>query len=110
MVIKYPGQGHRYLKTKDKNERSHNSHCIFGGMKCKIKAFGITRDILGSKEVNLEVPGTQVIHLRNYLSRNYPALNDLNSLLIAVNQNYAADDLELDQSDEIVLIPPVSGG
>lgn len=79
-------------------------------MKYKIKAFGITRDILGGKEVSLDVPGTQVIHLRNYLSMHYPALNDLNSLLIAVNQKYATDDIELNPSDEIVLIPPVSGG
>jgi molybdopterin converting factor small subunit len=31
-------------------------------------------------------------------------------LFIAVNQNYAADDAALKETDEIVLIPPVSGG
>jgi molybdopterin converting factor subunit 1 len=79
-------------------------------MKYKVKAFGIARDILGAKEVSLEVKGNQVADLRKHLSMHYPALNDLNSLLIAVNLNYAGDDIELHESDEIVLIPPVSGG
>lgn len=79
-------------------------------MKYKIRTFGIARDILGAKEVNLEVKGNQVADLRKHLSIHYPALNDLNSLLIAVNLSYAGDDAELHESDEIVLIPPVSGG
>ncbi len=79
-------------------------------MKYKIKTFGIARDILGAKEVGLEVNGNQVADLRKHLSVHYPALNDLNSLLIAVNLSYAGDDTQLKESDEIVLIPPVSGG
>lgn len=79
-------------------------------MKYKVKAFGIARDILGAKEVNLEIDGNQVADLRKHLSSQYPALNDLNSLLVAVNLSYAEDDKLLQESDEIVLIPPVSGG
>lgn len=79
-------------------------------MKYKVKAFGIARDILGAKEINLEIKGNQVADLRKHLSFHYPALNDLNSLLIAVNLSYAGDDTALEESDEIVLIPPVSGG
>jgi molybdopterin synthase sulfur carrier subunit len=30
--------------------------------------------------------------------------------MIAVNNNYAKDDVALQPSDEIALIPPVSGG
>ena len=79
-------------------------------MKYKVKAFGIARDILGAKEVNLEIDGNQVADLRKHLSSHYPTLNDLNSLLVAVNLSYAEDDKLLQESDEIVLIPPVSGG
>ena len=35
---------------------------------------------------------------------------DVRSLYIAVNKEYAKDDLVLKETDEIALIPPVSGG
>lgn len=79
-------------------------------MKCKIKTFGIARDILGSKELTVVVNGNKVIDLRNDLAKQYPKLESLNSLFIAVNQNYAEDETVLNESDEIALIPPVSGG
>ena len=79
-------------------------------MKCRIKTFGIARDILGGKEVILEINGNKVADLRNGLSKHYPKLESLNALFIAVNQNYAEDETELKEADEIALIPPVSGG
>ena len=79
-------------------------------MKCKIKTFGIARDILGSKELTMEINGNTVIDLRDTLTQQYPKLASLNSLFIAVNQSYAADEMELKESDEVALIPPVSGG
>jgi molybdopterin converting factor subunit 1 len=79
-------------------------------MKCKIKTFGIARDILGNKELIVEINGTKVSDLRNELSEKYPKLKSLKSLFIAVNQSYAEDHMELNDSDEIALIPPVSGG
>ncbi len=79
-------------------------------MKVKVKTFGISRDILGGREVTVMVEGSSVGDLRKTLSRLFPALNKLNSLFIAVNQNYAADEVTLSETDEIALIPPVSGG
>lgn len=79
-------------------------------MKLKVKAFGISRDILGGREVDLEISGNTVADLRHHLTTHYPALIKLNSLFIAVNQDYAADQKELHERDEIALIPPVSGG
>ena len=79
-------------------------------MKCRIKTFGVARDILGSKELIFEISGNKVIDLRNELLKKYPSLESLNSLLIAVNQSYSEDDAELTETDEIALIPPVSGG
>ena len=47
----------------------------------------------------------------SYLLLNrYPKLKDLNSLLIAVNQKYASDEISVTETDEIAVIPPVSGG
>jgi molybdopterin synthase sulfur carrier subunit len=79
-------------------------------MKVTIKAFGISRDILGGREVQIEMSGSSVNDLRQHLLAHYPALTNLNSLFIAVNQNYAEDILQLSEKDEIALIPPVSGG
>lgn len=78
--------------------------------KYKLKTFGITRDILGDREVIIEMNGQSVADLRKHLNSTYPKLIDLRSLFIAVNKNYAEDDLQLNEADEIALIPPVSGG
>jgi molybdopterin converting factor subunit 1 len=79
-------------------------------VKVKVKAFGISRDIMGEREVELEMAGDTVAHLRQALGKNYPSLMRLTSLLIAVNQQYAKDTTPLHERDEIALIPPVSGG
>lgn len=76
----------------------------------RIKAFGITREIFGGKELVIEVPGTSVQELRAVLYQQYPRLQSLRSLLIAVNNEYAGEGDRLAESDEIALIPPVSGG
>ena len=75
-----------------------------------IKAFGITKDILGSRETVLDLDGKTVGSLRNSLKSRYPSLAGIRSLMIAVNNAYADDDLPIGESDEIALIPPVSGG
>jgi molybdopterin converting factor subunit 1 len=79
-------------------------------MKYKVKAFGITKDILGGRENVIEVQGHTVADLRKHLITQYPQLLGLRSLLIAVNSNYAEDELKIQEADEIALIPPVSGG
>lgn len=75
-----------------------------------LKTFGITRDILGGKEVAFEMEGVKVSELKSELMLRFPEMKTLNSLFIAVNNNYAEDDLVIAESDEIALIPPVSGG
>ena len=76
----------------------------------KVKAFGITKDIVGGKETVVELQGQTVAALREELSKKYPELNALRSLYIAVNHGYAEDSATIVESDEIALIPPVSGG
>lgn len=78
--------------------------------KYRIKAFGITKDIVGARETLLELQGDTVGSLRSALKNRYPSLAEIRSLMIAVNNAYAEDTLSLRESDEIALIPPVSGG
>jgi sulfur-carrier protein len=76
-----------------------------------IKAFGATRDIFGTRELTIEVEGEPTVsQLRAELEAQYPQLKGLKSLFVAVNHEYAEDQKKLLASDEIALIPPVSGG
>ncbi|HEX7013864.1 MAG TPA: MoaD/ThiS family protein [Cyclobacteriaceae bacterium] len=77
----------------------------------RIKAFGITRDILGGREVELPLnEGGTVGDLKAQLASAYPGVMELKSLFIAVNNEYADDTVVLNATDEVALIPPVSGG
>ena len=79
-----------------------------------IKLFGIAGDIVGKPTLSLpkkEWAGIQnVAALKAYLYKTYPDLGKLSSLAIAVNKSYAREDTAIESSDEIALIPPVSGG
>jgi len=77
----------------------------------KILTFGIAKDIVGGSEMDLPyVEGMTVLALKKAVLGAYPQFEKLNSLAIAVNNEYADDDLQIRLKDEIVLIPPVSGG
>jgi sulfur-carrier protein len=78
--------------------------------KYNIKAFGVAKEILGGRESVVEVNAGTVAELRTYLMLKYPELVSLRSLFIAVNNSYAEDSTLLRETDEIALIPPVSGG
>lgn len=73
--------------------------------------FGITRDLVGQSRLSVPLPkGGRVADLLNLLHSQYPALSGVKSVLVAVNSEYADPDTVLNLSDEIALIPPVSGG
>jgi molybdopterin synthase sulfur carrier subunit len=78
----------------------------------EILLFGITREIIGAD--HLLVPKDAAIRnvadLRSWLCSAYPQFEGLSSLAIAVNKEYAEDGHALAGSEEIALIPPVSGG
>ncbi|HEY4655897.1 MAG TPA: molybdopterin converting factor subunit 1 [Cyclobacteriaceae bacterium] len=77
----------------------------------RIKAFGITREILGQREIQMQLhDGHTVADMRSQLLSAYPRVKALKSLFVAVNNEYAEDELVLREDDEIALIPPVSGG
>lgn len=80
-------------------------------MQIKILPFGITREIVGEPTVNLTAEDKITVAMfRNTLFQRFPALESLNSLAIAINGTYADDDQVIQPGDEVVLIPPVSGG
>jgi len=81
-------------------------------MKIKVKFFAILRERVGAGEVTKDVhDGTTVGELWTSLKREYAKLSSLEMrLLYAVNQNYVRADYILKDRDEVVFVPPVSGG
>jgi MoaE-MoaD fusion protein len=81
-------------------------------MKVKVKFFAILRERVGAAEIARELPqGATVAELWQGLQKEYPKLNVPGiRLLYAVNQNYVPPDHPLTEEDEVVFIPPVSGG
>ena len=84
---------------------------IFTHMKrIKLIVFGIPREILVVRKLDIQLEGGTVGYIRKQLVSDFPRLAGLNSLLIAVNNEYAEDSQPVRETDEIALIPPVSGG
>ncbi len=80
-------------------------------MKLKLLCFGITKELLGGFESEITIENDfSVKGLKNSLANINPKFQKLNSLRIAVNEEYVDDDFVLTESQEVVLIPPVSGG
>lgn len=81
-------------------------------MKIRVKLFASVREIVGQKELILDVPdGATASALPRQLAAAYPRLRTLASFLkVAVNQEYADGERVLAEGDEVALLPPVSGG
>ena len=79
----------------------------------EILLFGIAKDIVGKSQLQFsetdKVPNS-VLELKKMIAENYPEFSKLSSLAVAVNSEYAGDDVSLSRNDEIAIIPPVSGG
>ena len=80
-------------------------------MQVNILLFGITKDLTGKRNLQLQLPGrTTVADFKKILFDQYPELVSMASMAVAVNSEYAFDDMVISENDEIALIPPVSGG
>ena len=80
-------------------------------MKIQILLFGITTDLVGASNIDLEiVEGLTVVSFKGLLKEKYPQLKNIDSYAIAVNESYATDELVLKENDVVAIIPPVSGG
>ena len=81
-------------------------------MKVKVKFFAILRERAGTAETTKEIQqGSTIGQLWEALQQDFPKLAVPGiRLLYAVNQNYVTPDYVLKESDEVVFVPPVSGG
>lgn len=75
--------------------------------------FGIAKDIVGQSEIQISREDTlpnSVQELKEFMIRKFPGFGKLSSFAVAVNSEYALDNVALNTNDEIAIIPPVSGG
>jgi len=80
-------------------------------MTIKLVAFGIAKDILQSSTIDFSITEEATVGaLKTDLCTQYPEFQRLKSFAIAVNEEYQNDDFIIKSSDEVVIIPPVSGG
>jgi molybdopterin converting factor small subunit len=79
----------------------------------KIRLFGILREKMDSDDLIISIHDTSISlkKLRKYLEELYPSLglNEIN-FVFAVNKVICIEDINVKSSDEIAIIPPISGG
>jgi len=79
----------------------------------KIRLFGILREKMDSDDLIISIHDTSISlkKLKKYLEELYPSLglNEIN-FVFAVNKVICNEDINVKSSDEIAIIPPISGG
>ena len=78
----------------------------------KVLCFAQLRDYLGASDFTVSLPsdatGRELLDTLRQRSPRIGPLLDVSRL--AVNQEYVAAEVRLQDGDEVVVIPPVSGG
>jgi Molybdopterin converting factor, small subunit len=80
--------------------------------KIKVRLFAVLREVVGEREITITVPsGITVSYLNNVILMKYPQLKSFsNKFVTSVNCKVTTGDTVITSSDEIALLPPVSGG
>jgi molybdopterin synthase sulfur carrier subunit len=81
-------------------------------VKVRVRLFAALREAVGRGELELELPAAATAEEAwRHLVLATPALADRRrGLAASVNRHYAPFDTPLADGDEVVFIPPVSGG
>jgi molybdopterin converting factor small subunit len=83
------------------------------GRTLKIKVFGTLREKLKSNTLSIPINNNSISlkELKKFLNELYPYLSrkEIN-FVFAVNKVVCNKNIEISSSDEIALIPPISGG
>jgi molybdopterin converting factor subunit 1 len=82
------------------------------GVRVRVRLFASLREAAGRADLAVDVPaGATAEDVWRALVREHPALGPRRpSLMASVNRQYASFDAAVAEGDEVVFIPPVSGG
>lgn len=97
------------------------SHCStpwllnLAGVQVKVLFFASSREMAGTKETCLELPGetSTISELRELVAEQLPGLKPIAATVtLALNQEYLepGQNASLKDGDEVAFIPPISGG
>ncbi len=77
-----------------------------------LKLFAVYQDVLGCSDMTMELPtGTTIGEVCDRICNQHPELKKWQDLTrFAINLQFVEPDTTLSNGDEVVLIPPVSGG
>ena len=75
----------------------------------KVLFFAHLRDAVGEDFLRIDATGKTVAALKEELAGLYD-LPNMNTVMTAVNEEFAQDEDVIADGDEIAFIPPVSGG
>jgi molybdopterin synthase sulfur carrier subunit len=81
-------------------------------MRVRVRLFASLREAAGTEIVELELPDGATAEMAwRRLAEAHPALAERRrALAVAVNRRYARFEEPLAPGDEVVFVPPVSGG
>lgn len=91
------------------------SGMLFGVLfvnRVKILFFATLRDRAGAKSLEIEIPDVSTVRdLKDRLACDYPGLKQaMETVLVAINREFAFDENIIPESAEVAMFPPVSGG
>ncbi len=80
--------------------------------KVKVLFFATLRDRAGAKSLEIEIPeGATVGQLKDQVGRDRPNLEQsMQSVVVAINREFAFDENVIPEDAEVAMFPPVSGG
>ena len=78
----------------------------------KVLFFATLRDKAGVREADIEYPqGAQITDIKRIVLEKYPGLKqNMDSIIVALNHEFAFDEDIVPNQAEIAIFPPVSGG
>lgn len=74
----------------------------------KVMFFAHLRDAVGEESLSLDLTGKTIAEAKAILSEQYKV--NLDTVMAAVNEEFAGDEDVLSDGDVVAFIPPVSGG
>ncbi|MCA0969604.1 molybdopterin converting factor subunit 1 [Halobacillus litoralis] len=71
--------------------------------------FAELQEQMGAEQLELQAEGQTIEELKGYIGDTYQ-LHKVKEAMVAVNEEFAVNDYQIQDHDVIAFIPPVSGG